>query len=202
MSLVRRARLWLAALLFAPSLLLAAPYEVIGGIGVHQTGGPFLTALGSGATRWVTPLDWTNNNAFATGTLFLIATEQWVNGSPSAATAMQWDSTSGIFRKGSLVSAADNQDRYIALSDTNIDVASLDPVFGIGSGDSLAAFRIGALNPGQTVSADVNFRLTSSISEMWFNGVIVEQTLPLPGSLPLAAVAALALWVSRRRRGA
>ncbi|MDR7269101.1 hypothetical protein J2X20_001730 [Pelomonas saccharophila] len=199
-SLLLRARLWLAALLFAPTLLLAAPYEVIGAISTHQTGGPFLTNLGNGTTRWVTPLDWTNNNAFATGPLFFIATSQWVNGSPVNANAMQWDNAAGLFRQGNLAAEADNEDRFIKLTDTDISFAALNPVFGIGAGDSLAAFALGTFNPGQTRNAEINFLLTDSIGEMWFNGFIVQQKLPLPGSLPLVLAGFLALSAARRIR--
>ncbi|MGM9483600.1 hypothetical protein ACS5PN_20545 [Roseateles sp. NT4] len=201
-SLLHRARLWLAALLFAPTLLLAAPYEVIGAIGTHQTGGPFITNLGNGTSRWVTPLDWTNNNAFATGPVFFIATMQWVGGSPVNANAMQWDNAAGMFRQGNLTAEADNEDRFIKLSDTDISFAALNPVFGIGAGDSLAAFALGSFAPGQTLSAAINFLLTDSIGEMWFNGVFVQQKLPLPGSLPLVIAAALAWGAARTRRRA
>ena len=201
-SLLLRARLWLAALLLAPTLLLAAPYEVIGSISINQTGGPFITNLGNGTSRWVTPLDWTNNNAFATGPLFFIATSQWVNGQPVNANAMQWDDAAGLFRQGNLTAEADNEDRFIKLTDTDISFAALNPVFGVGAGDSLAAFALGSFNPGQTLGADINFVLTDSIGEMWFNGFIVQQKLPLPGSLPLVAAAALALGMARRQRGA
>lgn len=201
-SVIHRARRWLAALLFAPSLLLAAPYEVIGAIGTNQTGGPFITNLGSGTSRWVTPLDWTNNNAFATGPLFFIATYQWINGSQVDANAMQWDNAAGLFRQGNLAAEADNEDRFIKLSDTDISFAALNPVFGIGAGDSLAAFSLGSFNPGQTLSADINFVLTDTIGQMWFNGYIVQQKLPLPGSLPLVAAAVLALWATGARHRA
>jgi len=200
-SLLLRARAWLAALLFAPTLLLAAPYEVIGSIGTQQTGGPFVTNLGNGTSRWVTPLDWTNNNAFATGPLFFIATSQWINGSPVDANAMQWDNAAGLFRQGNLTAEADNEDRFIKLSDTDISFAALNPVFGIGAGDSLAAFALGSFAPGQTLSADIDFLLTDSVNTMWFNGFFVQQKLPLPGSLPLVMAAALALWAVRARRG-
>jgi len=199
-SLLLRARVWLAALLFAPSLLLAAPYEVIGSIGVHQTGGPFVTNLGNGTSRWVTPLDWTNNNAFATGPLFFIATNQWINGQPVDANAMQWDNAAGLFRQGNLSAEADNEDRFIKLTDTDISFAALNPVFGIAAGDSLAAFALGSFNAGQTLSADINFVLTDSINTMWFNGFIVQQRLPLPGSLPLVFAGFLALSLARRAR--
>lgn len=199
-SLLLRARLWLAALLFAPTLLLAAPYEVIGSIGTNQTGGPFITNLGNGTSRWVTPLDWTNNNAFATGPLFFIVTSQWVNGSPVNANAMQWDNAAGLFRQGNLTAEADNEDRFIKLSDTDISFAALNPVFGVGAGDSLAAFALGSFAPGQTLSAAINFVLTDSISQMWFNGVFVQQRLPLPGSLPLVLAGFLALSMARRAR--
>ena len=197
-SLLRRARIWLAALLLAPTLALAAPYEVIGAIGSHQTGGPFVTNLGNGTNRWVTPLDWTNNNAFATGPLFFIATNQWINGQPVDANAMQWDNTAGLFRQGNLAAAADNEDRFIKLTDTDISFAALNPVFGIGAGDSLAAFALGAFNPGQTLGAEINFVLTDSINTMWFNGFIVQQRLPLPGSLALV-VAGLLAWSTAGR---
>ncbi len=200
-SLLLRARAWLAALLFVPTLLLAAPYEVIGSIGTHQTGGPFITNLGNGTSRWVTPLDWTNNNAFATGPLFFIATSQWINGSPVDANAMQWDNAAGLFRQGNLAAEADNEDRFIKLSDTDISFAALNPVFGIGAGDSLAAFALGSFAPGQTLSADIDFLLTDSVNTMWFNGFFVQQKLPLPGSLPLVMAAALAFWAVRARRG-
>lgn len=200
-SLLHRARIWLAALLFTPSLLLAAPYEVIGGISSNQTGGPFLTDLGNGTTRWVTPLDWTNTNAFTTGTLFFVVTRQWAGGS-AAANAMQWDDAAGVFRQGNLVGEADNEDRFIKLTDTDFNVASLNPIFGVDGDDSLAAFRIGPLNPGQTVGTEMNFLMSSSINTMFFNGFLVEQKLPLPGSLPLVLAGFLA-WsaTSVRRRG-
>jgi len=193
-SLLQRARLWLAALLLTPSLLLAAPYEVIGGIGSNQTGGPFITDLGNGTSRWVTSFDWTNNNAFTTGTLFFVVTRQWA-GSPTAANAMQWDDAAGMFRQGNLVGEADNEDRFIKLSDTDINLAALNPIFGVDGSDSVAAFRIGALNPGQTVGTEINFLMSSSIGEMYFNGYFVEQKLPLPGSLPLVLAACLA-WAA------
>lgn len=197
--LLDRLRLWMSALLLTPTLLMAAPYQVIGGIGLNQTGGPFITDLGNGTERWVTPLDWTNNNAFATGTLFFVVTRQWV-GTPSDATAMQWDNAAGVFRKGNLVAEGDGEDRFIALSDTDLDVAALNPVFDVDGSDSLAAFRIGALDPGQTLGNEINFLLTSSINTMFFGGYIVEQQLPLPGTLPLLLAAALAASAARRRR--
>ena len=199
-SLLQRARLWLAALLLTPSLVMAAPYETISGIGLNQTGGPFITDLGNGTSRWVTPIDWTNNNAFTTGTLFFVVTRQWAGGS-SASDAMQWDNAAGVFRQGNQVGEADNEDRFIALLDTNISLAALDPIFGVDASDSVAAFRIGALNPGETVSTEFNFLMSSSIGTMFFNGVIVEQQLPLPGSLPLV-LAGLLAWsaASARRR--
>ncbi|MBI3346988.1 MAG: hypothetical protein HY020_07225 [Burkholderiales bacterium] len=199
-SLLHRARAWLAALLFTPSLLLAAPYEVLGGISSNQPGGPFLTALGNGTTRWVTPLDWTNTNAFTTGTLFFVVTRQWVNGTPSSGTAMQWDDAAGVFRQGNLVAEADNEDRFIKLADTDINVAALDPIFGVDGSDSVAAFRIGALAPGQTLGNEINFLLSSSINTMFFNGFIVEQRLPLPGSLPLVLAGFLAWSAASTRR--
>jgi hypothetical protein len=199
-QLFHRLRLWVAALLLTPTLLVAAPYEVVGGIGINQTGGPFITDLGNGTSRWVTPIDWTNNNAFTTGTLFFVVTRQWA-GQVDDANAMQWDNAAGVFRKGNLVAEGDNEDRFIALSDTDINVAALNPVFDVDGSDSLAAFRIGALAPGQTLGSEINFLLTSSINTMFLNGFIVEQRLPLPGSLPLVLAAAFA-WsaVSARRR--
>jgi hypothetical protein len=199
-SLLLRARLWFAALLLAPTLALAAPYEVIGSIGTQQTGGPFITNLGNGTNRWVTPLDWTNNNAFATGPLFFIATNQWINGQPVDANAMQWDNAAGLFRQGNLAAEADNEDRFIKLTDTDISFAALNPVFGIAPGDSLAAFALGSFAPGQTLGAEINFVLTESINTMWFNGFIVQQKLPLPGSLPLVLAGFLALSTARRAR--
>ena len=64
--------------------------------------------------------------------------------------------------------------------------------------DSLAAFRIGPLAPGQTASTEVNFLVSNATGEMWFSGFIVQdlQRLPLPGSLPLVAIAAVALWTA------
>jgi hypothetical protein len=198
-SLLHRARLWLAALLLTPSLLLAAPYETISGIGLNQTGGPFITDLGNGTSRWVTPVDWTNNNAFTTGTLFFVVTSQWANGG-SAANAMQWDDAAGVFRQGNLVGEADNEDRFIALLDTNINLGALDPIFGVDGSDSVAAFRIGPLNAGQTVSTELNFLMSSSVNPMFFNGIIVEQQLPLPGSLPLVLAGFIAWSAASTRR--
>lgn len=202
-SLIPRMRLWLAALLFAPTLLLAAPYQSIGSIGINQPVGPAVTDAGGGMNRWVSGLDWTNNNAFATGTLYLVVAAQWVGGAPVDANKMLWDNAAGVFRQGNLLAEADNEDFFIDLMDTDID-ATAYATFGIAAGDSLAAFRIGALAPGQTASNEVNFLVSNATGEMWFSGFIVQdlQRLPLPGSLPLVAIAALALWTAGGRRRA
>jgi hypothetical protein len=182
--------------LLLPTLALAGPLlQTITGIAVQQTGGPFITDLGNGISRWVTPLRWTNNNAFATNDLYFVATSQWVNGQPVDATAMQWDDAAGVFRKGNLVGEADNEAFFVELADTNIPLPS--PVFGISPSDSLAAFFIGSLLPGQFVDTQVNFLMTTGVGPMWFNGAIVQQ-VGEPHSAALAVLALLGLFAARR----
>lgn len=200
-KILARARMLLLALFAAPMLTLAAPtYTVVGNIGVQQTGGPFVTDLGTGFSSWVTPLNWTNNNPAATGHLYLIVTSQWVQGDPSNATAMQWDNAAGEFTKDGLIGRADNAAMFINLADT--DIGGLNPVFGIGANDSLAAFDLGIIAFGATAASEVNFQMSSAVGAMWFNGVFVQAAaqVPEPAVPALVVLALLAGAAARRRR--
>lgn len=195
-------RTLLLALVAAPMLALAAPtYTVIGGIATQQTGGPFVTDLGTGFSRWVTPLDFTNNNPAAVGHIYFIATYQWVQGSPVDANAMQWNNAAGQFEKSGLIGKADNAALFINLADT--DIGGLNPAFGIGATDSLAAFDLGFIGLGATTSAEINFQMSSAVGEMWFNGFFVQDAaarLPEPATLALVPLALLCGVAARRRR--
>lgn len=203
-KILARARTLLLALIATPMLALAAPtYTVIGGISTNQTGGPFITDLGTGFSRWVTPLDFTNNNPIAVGHIYFIATAQWVQGNPVDANAMQWNNAAGQFEKGGLIGKEDNAALFINLADTNI--GALNPVFGISPTDSLAAFDLGFIGLGATTSTEINFQMSSSIGTMWFNGFFVQDAaarLPEPAGLALVALALAGATLARRRRSA
>jgi hypothetical protein len=195
LGLVRRAAL---ALLLAPLAALAAPqYQTIGNVGLEQTGGPFITVLGTGESRWVTPLRWTNNNAFDTGPLFFILTAMWVQGDPVDANAMTWNNALGRFEKDGLNGTPDNAALFVALANTDLDLTG--NVFGITPGASLAAFSIGSLAAGASIDTELNIRLTTGAGPLWLNGVIVQQQVPVPATLALVGLSLVLIAGTRRR---
>ena len=187
----------LLTLLALPLLALAAPhYLSLGGVSFAQNGGPILTSLGNGTTRWVTNFTVTNNNAFGTNELYFLVDRQWADGS-TAAEAMQWDNAAGIFRRGSSTGEADNEALFIALDDT--DLSPPPAVFSVAATDSLAAFSIGSLAAGAGVAMQMNFIMSDDVNPMFFNGHLV-QAVPEPQTLALVTLCIVGGLTLRRRR--
>ncbi len=194
-NILKTLRQLLLAFLFLP-LWASAGYLSIGNIGIAQVPGtPIITDLGNGTSLWRTDITWTNNNAFTTNPLYFVNTAMWINGAPVDANAMTWNDALGRFEKGNFTGTADNEAFYVELSDTDL---SPNPVFGTNANDALAAFAIGFLNAGQSVTTQVNFVMTNGVGPLWFSGAIVQQ-VPVPATLALAGLALVMLPVARRR---
>lgn len=202
LALLARVRSAALTLVLAPLAAFAAPtYQVIGSIGISQVPGtPIVTAIDANTNRWQTDLKWTNNNAFVTNPLYFVLTGMWVNGQTVDANAMTWNDAQGRFEKADLIGTPDNEDTYLALSDTNINIAP-GSIFGIGPGASLAAFAIGPLGIGALITTSVNLAMSSSVHTLWFTGRVVQQ-VPVPATLALSALAlGLLVGVRRLQRG-
>jgi PEP-CTERM motif len=160
-----------------------------------QTGGPFITAGASGFNTWVTPEQSTNLGSSTENIWFV-----WL-GAQTGAGVMTWDNAlqqfEGTSTTGELQTAAQaNASFYLSLDSSSTDM----PIpFPLTTSDSMPAFFVGTVAPGQTVNWNVDQTLSSNIYYFLYDGLFVATPAPEPASLPLFGAGLGLLGMFRRK---
>jgi len=196
--MTRKVFLGLGLLLLLSAMpLTAVTYPLTWNISFTQTGGPFITSGAPGFNTWVTPVESTNLGSSAVNVWFAWTTAQ------TGAGPMTWDNTAQQFERLSLTGQPQTAAEENAAFSLSLDPSSTDIPLPFGSGlttsDSVPAFFVGTLAPGQTVDWDMDATLSSNIFVFYFGGNFVATPAPEPDSLPLLCSALGLVGVVRRR---
>jgi PEP-CTERM motif len=174
-----------------------------------QTGGPFLSPLPSGDTLWSTPVDYTNNGSVTLQNVTVIITSQvFLDPGTDALENTTWNNAGQQWQYSSTTlhsahSSFVNASFYLSLAPTNTNIP-IPTGFGLTTSDSVPAYSLGTLAPGQTVSVTFMQDISSNVTEEFFNGSIagtaVTASVPEPSTLIVGSIGALALVAVRVRR--
>ena len=187
-----------AAAALAPASF-ADPYPFTSAVSATQNGGPTVTPLGDGNNLWDTNLTWTNNGSTALGDVYFVNPAAWFF---SNSTPLSWDNTKQEWVDVGNGDIAEASNPALSLTlDPSVTNITIPSGFGLTTGDSVPAFLISNnLAAGASVTTDVNFELSPSVTTFYFNGDIVGTPVPEPASILLLATVFLGVvWIGRRK---
>lgn len=167
----------------------APTYRQISGISLQQTGLRTVDLIG-GNKLWGTSVLFTNNTASALDLLFLL------NSLAIDGTAGTWKDATRSFSNGVHSGRAVNPSSYLSLGRTNLGPSGP----GMDANSALAAFAIGFLEPGQSISVEWWLETEDAVGGLFFNGsILAADEVPEPSALLLTAAGLVALALRGRQ---